>query len=359
MKVAFITRSTLFTVKGGDTFQIINVAQQLRQLGVVVDIKLTNGRIDYKQYDLLHYFNIVRPADIVYHIDRSNKPFVVSPNLVNYHEYDQLYRQGLAGKLFRFLSKNGIEYLKTIARWTQGTDALMTPSYLWKGHKRSIKKILNRASLILPNSKMEYEQLAEYSNTLPGYTVIPNGIEPALFSYNTNIPKDPSLILCVARIEGIKNQLNLIKALNNTKYRLIIIGAPAPNQLWYYTECKKQAAPNISFIDHLPQEQLVQWYQKANVHILPSWFETCGLSSLEAAAMGCNIVITDKGYTREYYDNEAAYCDPGSPRSIFEAVEKAATNRHSEKLRHKITDHYTWQKAAFQTAAAYKQVLLQ
>src|SRR5687768_16601692 len=112
MRIAFITRSTLYTVKGGDTFQIINTARQLKLLGIDVDIKLTDQPVQYQQYDLLHFFNIVRPADIICHINRSEKPFVVSPNLVNYHEYDQLYRKGVAGSLFRVLPKNSIEYIK-------------------------------------------------------------------------------------------------------------------------------------------------------------------------------------------------------------------------------------------------------
>jgi glycosyltransferase involved in cell wall biosynthesis len=357
MRVALITRSTLYTVKGGDTFQIINTASQLNRLGIAVDIKLTNQPVDYKQYDLLHFFNIVRPADIVNHIEKSNKPFVVSPNLVNYFEYDQQYRKGIAGRLFKILPKNNIEYLKTLARWIQGNDSLASKSYLWKGHKRSIKQILQKASWLLPNSTLEYQQLAEYNSQLPLFTVVPNGVDPTIFSSYANTPRDPALILCVARIEGIKNQLNLIKALNNTQYRLMIIGAPAPNQLSYYYECKKLAAANVSFINHLPQEALVPWYQKASVHILPSWFETCGLSTLEAAAMGCKVVITEKGYTREYFENEAEYCDPASPKSILQAVEKAAMKSNNEKLREKIFNHYTWQQAATLTAEAYKQVL--
>jgi glycosyltransferase involved in cell wall biosynthesis len=359
MKIAFITRSTLYTVKGGDTFQLVNTARQLKLLGIDVDIKLTDQPIQYQQYDLLHFFNIVRPADIVYHINQSKKPYVVSPNLVNYHEYDQLYRKGMAGLLFRFLPSNSIEYIKTIARWVQGTDVLMTTSYLWKGHKQSIKKVLRQAAHILPNSRLEYDQLAEFGAPLPGFTVIPNGIDPALFISDSTAPKDPGLVLCVARIEGLKNQLNLIKALNNTKYRLVVIGNPAPNQLAYYEECRKQAAANVSFINQLPQKELTCWYQQAGIHILPSWFETCGLSTLEAAAMGCRVVITDKGYTREYFGNEAIYCDPASPQSIRAAVEKAAITPASETLKKKIFDQYTWQQAAGKTAAAYKQVLQQ
>lgn len=357
MKVALITRSTLYSVKGGDTFQIINTARELNRQGIEADIILTNQPVQYRQYNLLHFFNIVRPADIICHITRSKKPFVVSPNLVNYHEYDQMYRKGIAGVLFRFLPQNGIEYIKTIARWVQGNDVLMTRSYLWKGHKQSIQRILKQAAHIVPNSKLEYDHLAKFYTPLPGYTLVPNGIDPALFTFKPDQAKDPNLVLCVARIEGLKNQLNLIKALNNTKYRLVIIGDPAPNQLPYYFECRKQAAANISFINHITQEALIDWYQLAGIHVLPSWFETCGLSTLEAAAMGCRVVITDKGYTREYFEQEAAYCDPASPASILAAVEQAAATPATNTLRSKVLTQYTWQQAATQTAIAYKQVL--
>jgi len=37
-------------------------------------------------------------------------------------------------------------------------------------------------------------------------------------------------VLCIARIEGIKNQLNLIKALNDTEFNVLLIGSHAPNQ---------------------------------------------------------------------------------------------------------------------------------
>jgi hypothetical protein len=36
-------------------------------------------------------------------------------------------------------------------------------------------------------------------------------------------------ILCVARIEGRKSQLNLVKAVRNLPYKLVLIGKPAPN----------------------------------------------------------------------------------------------------------------------------------
>ena len=95
------------------------------------------------------------------------------------------------------------------------------------------------------------------------------------------------------------------------------------------------------------------------VHVLPSWFETTGLSSLEAAAMGCNIVITNRGDAKEYFGESAFYCDPGSPESIRQAVEEASLHEGNEALRKKILESYTWQQAALQTLTAYKHVMQQ
>jgi glycosyltransferase involved in cell wall biosynthesis len=353
MKVAIITRSTLYTVPGGDTVQAMQTTRHLKYLGITANIKLANENIDYTEYDLLHFFNLIRPADILYHSKKAGKPYVISTILVNYSEYDKLYRKG-AGAVFSFLPADSIEYLKTMARWVLGRDHLSSIAYIWKGQRRSIIEILQRASMILPNSESEYKRVVHAYSLPVKYSVVTNGINPGIFSHNSAIKKDDKLVLCVARIEGIKNQLNLIKGLNNSGFRVLLIGSPSPGQANYYRECIAAAAANITFIDHLPQGKLVKYYQQAKVHILPSWFETTGLSSIEAAAMGCNIVITDRGDTKEYFGNNAFYCDPAEPESLLNAVQRASSAPFNEYLREKILKKHTWTEAAIQTLKAYQ-----
>ncbi len=353
IKVAFITRSTLFSVPGGDTVQIEQTARQLSTMGVRADVLLAHEEIPYSDYSLLHFFNIIRPADILYHSKRTKIPFVVSTILCNYSEYDKHHRKGI-GKIFGWFTADSIEYIKTIARWVLGKDYLSSLEYTWKGQRRSIVEILRSAAMILPNSESEYRRVMKNYDCNVDYMVVPNGINPALFQCSDKIKKNECLVICVARIEGIKNQLNLIRALNNTRFRLLIIGAYAPNQESYYRECKNLAAGNISFIGHVPQDELLQYYKRAKVHILPSWFETTGLSSIEAAVMRCNIVITEKGDTREYFGDDAFYCDPATPQSILDAVEKASSATFNENFREKILKQYTWKQAAMQTLKAYQ-----
>ena len=353
MKVAFITRSTLYSAPGGDTVQVVQTAAHLTGLGVSVQILLSNQRIAYADFDLLHFFNLTRPADILFHSRKAKKPFVVSTILCSYTEYDKNHRKGL-GVLFTYLPADSIEYIKTMARWLLGKDHLASKAYTWKGQRKSVLEILNSAKLILPNSESEYRRVNTNYLSKVNYRVIPNGINPALFNYDNSVIKDETLVLCVARIEGIKNQINLIKGLNNTRFRLLLIGAAAPNQDGYYNQCKAIAAGNITFINHIPQHELVKYYQQAKVHVLPSWFETTGLSSVEAAVMGCNIVITDKGDTREYFGDDAFYSNPSLPGSILQAVEKAGKAPFNNNLRQKILEKYTWQQAATQTLKAYQ-----
>lgn len=357
IRVALIARSTLYTTPGGDTVQIEQTACHLAQAGVIADIWLTHEQIDYQQYTLLHFFNIIRPADILYHIRRSSKPFVVSTILVDYSEFDKAHRKGPGSFIFRWFSPDTGEYIKGLLRWLKGKDRIRSGAYLLQGQRRSVQDIINRAAMLLPNSQSEYNRLVQRYQMQAPHVVVPNGIDEKLFTCTPGIERNPRLVICVARIEGIKNQINLIKALNNTPYQLLLIGAPAPNQPGYYKACHKIAGRNVIFIYHLSQRELLYYYQRAGIHVLPSWFETTGLSSLEAAAMGCKLVITDKGDTREYFEDLACYCDPSSPASIYAAVEKAYQQPDQEMLRKKIISKYTWTEATLATSRAYKQVI--
>lgn len=75
MKIAFITRSTLHTVPGGDTIQVLGIAKNVNCSGARAEIRLTHEKIDYAAYDLLLFSNITRPADILFHINRAKNLF--------------------------------------------------------------------------------------------------------------------------------------------------------------------------------------------------------------------------------------------------------------------------------------------
>lgn len=351
-----ISRPTLFSVPGGDTVQIRETANALSKQGVEVEIKLSDQKIDYSGFDLIHFFNVIRPNAILLHVRRSGLPYVVSTIFVDYSEVEQIYRGQLAKSLYRIVGADGIEYFKTVARWLMNGEKILDNQYLFRGHKKSVELVLNKASVLLPNSESEFRRLEKRYQFETKHAVIPNAVDTTFFTQPL-ASHNRSGVVCVARIEPIKNQLNLIKALKNTSIQLKLIGQASPNRQAYFEECKAAAGPNVSFLGQMNKEQVLKELLQAKVHILPSWFETTGLSSLEAAIMGCNIVVTPKGDTEEYFDHHAFYCQPDDLESIRIAIEKALEVEVSNDLREKILREYTWEIAATKTASAYRDII--
>jgi len=356
MKAALIGRSSLYSVTGGDTIQMVKTAGALNKLGVKADIFLASDRIDYQEYDLLHFFNLLRPADHLNHIRKSGKPYVVSTIYLDYSAFDH-HGRGLPYRLlFRALGKHPSEYLKNLYRYARSQDKMVSPQYLL-GHRRAMQKILERASLILPNSQSECNRIASDLGYSGRYEIIPNGIDAEAFSYIPPGILREEKVLCVAQVYGMKNQLMLIRACRKLGVPLEIIGKTPPNHSRYLDHCRKAGGENTRFLDFMPQSELMRHYAGAKVHALPSWFETTGLSSLEAGAMGCNVVVGKGGDTYEYFRDLAWYCMADDPESLETALEKALSHENGPELRELILSEYTWQKAAAMTKEAYFKLL--
>lgn len=357
MKILMISRSTLFSLPGGDSVQIENTAKYLRQLGVFVEIKLTNEIIDYTKYDLIHFFNIIRPSDIIGHIKKSNLPYVVSPIFVEFDNVEKS-NKGVRSYLYRLLGSDGIEYVKTIARMIRNGEKIGDWRYVIFGHKYSLKKVIREAKLLLPNSNSEMNRLVKKYNEKQMYEVIPNAIDKNVF--DTSITANElyhNAVVCVGQITPRKNQLNVIRALNGSSLNVYIIGKPSRNAIKYFQQCKKEATDNIHFIEYIEHNELAKIYKAARVHVLASWFETTGLVSIEAAIMGCNVVITDEGDQREYFKDFATYCEANSVKSIKKAVEMAYQKKYNESIKEYIFSNYTWEITAKKTLEAYKRVI--
>jgi len=356
MKAALIGRSSLHTVTGGDTIQMVKTADAIRKLGVQADLFLSSDRVNYHDYDLLHFFNILRPADHLKHIRKSRKPYVVSTIYLEYAAFDRSGRSLPYRMLFKTLGKHGSEYFKNLYRFAKKQDTLVSPEYLF-GHRKAMLQVLAGASLILPNSASEYRRLYSDTGYDGNYSVIPNGIDPAIFGKIPSSTTREDKVLCVAQIYGMKNQHLLIQACNKLNVPLEIIGKAPPNHTAYYDHCRQIGGENVRFFDFMPQEELVKNYAGARVHALPSWFETTGLTSLEAGAMGCNLVVGKGGDTYEYFKDLAWYCDAHDLASIESALDKAMGKDNDYRLKDLILSEYTWQQAGEKTKEAYKEAL--
>ena len=364
MKVLFQARINLFTAPGGDTIQIVKTMDHLKNLGITCDLNITiTKKIDYSKYDLVHLFNFTRIQETYWfakQAKRAGKPVLLSTIYWDNTEVEKLSDIGFRSFLNKYLSMNQIEYLKGLARFLiQKEINRATLNLLLKGFRRLQLDTIQYIDFYLPNAEIEMEMFNHHfakDRKLP-YLDIPNGVEltDKTESINTSTYKElKNCVLCVGRIDPRKNQLNLVRALKNTDLTLVFVGKPAPNHQAYMKKIEKEIRPGMHFLGQLEHEKIIELYQIAKVHVCPSWYETPGLVSLEAASLGCNIVVTDLGSTREYFGHHAFYCKPDSLISIHDQVLKAYESPKDRTLKEIVDKNFTWKRAAEKTAEAYE-----
>ena len=225
------------------------------------------------------------------------------------------------------------------------------------------KKMMQLADLVLASSKMEGKQIHRYflipENRI---RVVPYGTDeffaqskPDLFVKKYALQ---DFVLCVGRIEPRKNQLNLIRAMNQIDRTLVIIGDAVTHHQPYYERCVKEAKANVRFLGSLKRdsEELKSAFSACDVFALPSWFETPGLSALEAGLAGAKIVITQGGSTREYFQDMAEYANPASVSDIKSKIETALVSKKTDRLKNHIQAKYLWQNMAAQTIQLYQSL---
>jgi glycosyltransferase involved in cell wall biosynthesis len=217
--------------------------------------------------------------------------------------------------------------------------------------------VFSAADLLLPNAIGEAQSVRNDLDVCTDYRVIPNGVDPSRFTPGEGRFEDRDTVLVVARIEPHKNQLGLLEVLRQTCRHVVIAGFPHRDHPDYVDRCREAADGWADVIVEPSTDTLVELYQAARVHVLPSWFETTGLVSLEAALCGCNVVSTDRGYAKEYLGELAWYCNPGEPDTIRAAVEQAWQSPPRPELRDKVLSSYTWKHVAEATVAAYQDAL--
>jgi len=218
---------------------------------------------------------------------------------------------------------------------------------------------LEHTDVLLPTGNAERLSICRELGVNPECVIVPASVPAGVMTAK----EDPSLreryggrdfVLSVGRIEDRKNQLALIRACEQLRLPLVIVGSASIDQLKYFEDCKQVAGPNTFFVPELEREDLLAHYATAKVHAMASWYELPGLTTLEAAAAGANAVSTNRGSAEDHLGELAWYCDPSDVRSVADAVRAAyeAPRRPRQQVIDRIAPG--WVKSAEAMVRAYE-----
>jgi glycosyltransferase involved in cell wall biosynthesis len=339
-RVLMQARPDYLTNSGGDTIQIVEARAELQAMGIEVDLT-TEFEPDLSGYELVHIFNLLRPHETIAHCANAihqNKPVLLSPIYWDTSDYECNAPKALH------------------------PDFAATPALLSElaAQRAQAALAVSMADVLLTSAPLESELACRYfifprehCREAPEATALRFfDATPEAFVQQYGLQ---DFVLCVGRIELRKNQHSLLAALRDTDLPVVIIGAsPEPT---YMDLCRSFATERVTFIDHIPWEQIPSAYAAARVHVLPSWYDIPGIVSLEAAAAGCNVVTTDLGSTKDYFEDMAWYCAPDDLAAIRQAVLAAWEAPINLRLKEHVRSHFTWPIVAQRTLEAYRHLL--
>lgn len=201
----------------------------------------------------------------------------------------------------------------------------------------------------------------EYDYVHRAYGISPSMIAIIPLSYRVTPPEvypdKESFCLHVSKItDQRKNVERLVDAAIKYRFRLVMAGS-VDYAAYERSSLKTKIESNdhITYLGRVSDEQLLQLYSSAKVFSLPSIGEGVGLVALEAAACGCDVVVTRIGGPKEYYNGHAFLVDPYDADTIGEAVLKAlsATN-HQPHLMAYIQSKYNLTKCVSDLIRVYE-----
>ncbi|MCB0333217.1 MAG: glycosyltransferase, partial [Bdellovibrionales bacterium] len=352
MRVLIQNRGNMLTQRGGDTVVIEKLQEGLKAKGIesVLDLEMKE---DPRNYDLVHLINFAMPKFIEEAGRRAKAagtPFVVTTlceDISSFHNQSLQAASVLVGYV-----EGGQDRSWYMQHWTD-------PNLTSRCEPFQNQWVAQNAACLIANGENEKNVVQSLYAPCAPVEVIPVGydfgqaVTPDLFISEYGI-KD--FVFCVGRFESRKNQLMLLKAMEDLDMPLVLASGGFSYQPQYDQAVRsfKRRAQTI-ILERISAEMLASAYAAAKVHVLPSWYELPGLVSMEAAYHGCNVVAADNGTARNYLGDFAFYCQPGDQSSVQNALLAAYYSPSRVGFKEHVAQ-YTWQNATEHTIELYERV---
>jgi glycosyltransferase involved in cell wall biosynthesis len=174
-------------------------------------------------------------------------------------------------------------------------------------------------------------------------------------------------VLCVGRLVSYKGVEFLLRALENIKARLWIIGTgPLETSLKNLAQ-KKGIANRIEFLGGVSDQELVAYYHACDVFVLPSITnaEMFGVVQLEAMACRKPVISTNlpTGVTWVNQHGKTGYVvSPGNVEELAKTIQHLISNPRLRKEmgeagRRRVEQHFTATKMAAAMLEVYREML--
>jgi glycosyltransferase involved in cell wall biosynthesis len=187
--------------------------------------------------------------------------------------------------------------------------------------------------------------------------VIANGVEEVFFAPKTEAEKTKGdYLVCTATVHPRKRVLEVAEAAAVAKVPVWIIGKPYSESDSYYLRFLEMQKKHSTFIRYegsmTDRAALARVYREARGFVLLSTMESNSLSSLEAAASGCSLLLGDLPWAKSVFGPHAMYAPAFARREHLASILRDFFNRApSMKMGFKPS---TWDEIAAELLTFYR-----
>ncbi|MFH4468709.1 glycosyltransferase family 4 protein [Vibrio diabolicus] len=344
MKVLIMAPDHLKSRVGGLRTQVERTTEELSKLGVEVEYFCPWKTYNFEDFDLCHVFSMNTPNYFKSLMVKGKIPLVYSSVMWRTSSRKKIRALVELGIRSPFMVLNDVITCRIMSEW---------------------------AEVILPNTNQETDWLVESTGVKRDKCyVVPNGaddhfeaITDESLRQGADITFDDDFVFCSSVVSTRKNLIRLGNVCSKLNYRLVVAGPIVDDVVFEHLKKLISGGARITLLGSIPNDsyQMGYLYSHCKVFCLPSFYETPGISALEAGLRGANIVVTSVGGAEDYFDDMALYVDPYSEDDIEYKLKAAWARSWSNEERKKISNHikqeFSWNSVAQKTLHYYKKAV--
>ena len=254
--------------------------------------------------------------------------------------------------------------------------AIRAERYFWRKLKQlrwysfihMQKQVARTLPYILTVSECARRDISrDFTIPLERFRIVPNGINTDLFYPLPDVHRDSHRIIVTnsadTPLKGLVYLLHAIAEIRRRRpVRLVVIGQPKPNGTIERLVRKLNLAEQVSFTGRISSAAFVREYARAGMAVVPSVYEGFGLPAGEAMACGVPVIATTGGALPEVVGDAGILVPPRDTPALAAAIENllddpAKAAALGQRGYQRVQAHFTWQRAAEKTVAAYREVI--
>jgi glycosyltransferase involved in cell wall biosynthesis len=237
--------------------------------------------------------------------------------------------------------------------------------YSFIGMQKRVSRSLARIITVSKSAKEDISR--DFNIPMEKFSIVPNGIDTKLFYPIAEIEREKNRIIVTNSADTpLKGLFFLFQAVAELAkiqdIHVTVVGEPKKDGDIVKLVSELGIVQCINFTGRIDGQEFVRQYARATIAVIPSVYEGFGLPVGEAMACGVPVISTTGGALPEVVGDAGVLIPPADSAALAGAIAELLGNPEMAKKLglagyKRVQEHFTWERAAEKTVAAYREVL--